>query len=357
MNKKIISLYILVILSIFTILPTCAAANKTAGAYNKGEDITVNSKSKVINLRIDGSSENIFNDNKFNAVYTGDTLTVLEAIEQAVGENNITTINSYHGGKYISKINNEEECILDNGEYAGWQYRVNDVEPFETINEYILEENDRVVVYYGTLNTEYYKEEGSSNLLLSDEYVLDTQNKNFNDIKDRRIDLLISMGIIKGEPDNNFYPENNVTRAEVITMLANLSREEIKKSNQIVFNDTPINEWYFDTIMWGYNKGIISGYQNKFEPDEFITREDLAVMLTKYLEIIEGYQFEELEPDFNDNIEMYDYSKKSIANLANLKLVTGEPNNKFAPKSFATRYEMVIILTNFLDTKYDDVNL
>jgi len=348
MNKKIVTLYILILLSIFSIIPISFGESQTASAYN------VNSK--TISLRIEGISDNIFYDKEYEVTYNDDSLTVLDAIEQAVGKDNITTITSYHGDKYISRIYNDEESLLKNGEYASWQYIVNNLESSKTVDKYILDEKDRVVVYYGTLNCEYPKEEeNTAQKLLSDDYKLNSEKKNFEDINDTKIDLLVSMGVITGETDGKFYPENNITRAEVITLLAKLSRDDIKKGNSNVFLDTPSNEWYIDTVMWGYNNGIIAGYHNKFEPDEFVTREDLAVMFTKYLERIEGYQFETLESHFIDTLDMYDYSKSSIANLANLKLVTGKPNNKFDPKGFATRYETVIILTNFLDMKYDDV--
>lgn len=348
MKKFFILLYIGILLTIFSLLPISFADTNTANAYNLNK--------KTVTLRIEGESENIFYDNEFEATYTDNSLTVLDAIEQAVGKENITTINSYYGGKYISKINNEEECILDNGEYAGWQYRVNGIEPYETVDQYILTEKDTVVVYFGTINTDapLEKEGSKEEKNLSDQYLLNNEIKAFEDITDARVDLLVSMGVIKGEPDNKFYPDKNISRAEVITILAKLSGEEIKEYNEKVFRDTPVDEWYFDTIMWGYEKGIVNGYQNKFEPDEYITREDLAVMLVKYLEIFENYECKELESKFKDTFDMYDYSKKAIANLADLKLVNGY-QNRFEPKEFATRYETVIILTNFLDMKFDDV--
>ena len=348
MNKKILSLYILVMLFVFSIIPISFADTQTANAYR------INTK--TISLRIEGFSDNIFYDDAYKVTYTDDSLTVLDAVEQAVGKEDVTTITSYHGGKYISKINNEEECLLDNGEYAGWQYRVNGVESSNTVDQYIIDNNDRVVVYYGTLNSEYPIEEDKTKKLLSNEYILNNEKKKLGDIIDKRVDLLVSMGVIKGETDNNFYPENNITRAEFITLLAKLSKDEIKTNSEKVFSDTPVDEWYFNTVMWGYNKDIINGYKNRFEPDEFVTREDLAVMLIKYLERVEGYRFDELESQFADTKDMYGYSKSSIANLANLKLVNGKPNNRFDPKGYATRYETVIILTNFLDIKYGDVD-
>lgn len=471
MSKKIVGLYFLIILVIFSIIPMSFASIQTAGAYtdsayNKGSDITIGKNSKTISLRIEGISENLFYDDEYKVTYNGDTITVLDAIDQAIGEDNYTALNSYYGGKYIAEINGEEENTFGGDAYDSWQYRVNGESTYETIDTHKLSNKDEIVVYFGGLNSQYPKtpiityennkvvieftadgyddnwnvvlnpivdaivsinneeyitdEEGkiyipyneisndeyrlqiekydtvkknnkylplvirladdytitinkqissSANTdelkeetttetisLLKDDYVLSTENKEFGDIDNARVDLLVSMGVVKGEPDNNFYPENNITRAEIITLLAKLSKEEVKTDSEKLFDDAPDYEWYFNTVMWGYNKGIITGYQNRFEPDEPVTREDLAVMLIKYLEKIEGYTFEELESSFADTADMYDYSKNAIANLANLKLVNGKPNNIYDPKGLATRYETVIVLTNFLDMKYEDID-
>jgi len=476
MKKEIVALYTLVIVAIFSIVPmsfagTEAASAYTDNAYNQGSDITVSNKSKTISLRIEGISENIFYDNEYKVIYTDDLVTVLDAVDQAIGEDNYTALNSYYGGKYISEINGEIENTFGNGAYDGWQYRVNGESPYDTIDTCELYKNDEVVVFFGGLNSQYPKtpiityennnvvleftadgyddnwntvlkpivdatvtidsneyttdkdgkiyipyseisnkeyniqiekydtlnKDGKylplvirladdysitikktstlssldsnstdkedkdeiiteSSSLLKNDYDLSNEKKIFDDIDDVRVNLLVSMGVIKGEPDNKFYPDNNITRAEIITLLAKLSKDEIKVDSKKVFEDIPVDEWYYNTVMWGYDKGIITGYQNKFEPDEAITREDLAVILVNYLEKIEEYTFEELESTFADTGDMYDYSKNAVANLANIKLLNGKPNNLFDPKGYATRYETVIMLTNLLVLKYDDID-
>ena len=93
------------------------------------------------------------------------------------------------------------------------------------------------------------------------------------------IKAMTELGILQGTEEHIFAPENPITRGGFVTMLYRLAGcppVEVP----IAFADVTPNVWYEDAIVWAVSKGLICGYgQDRIGPDDFITREQLAVIL------------------------------------------------------------------------------
>ena len=93
-------------------------------------------------------------------------------------------------------------------------------------------------------------------------------------------------GYMRGYEDKSFRPENNITRAEMAVILANL--DEVTKSGleSTTFKDVSDKHWAAWAIEHVVQKGYFKGYEdNTFRPDKYITRAELSVVLCKYLEL------------------------------------------------------------------------
>lgn len=79
-----------------------------------------------------------------------------------------------------------------------------------------------------------------------------------------------------------FEPDSNITRGMVATVLYRMSQNPTVNFNS-KFTDVKAGLWYSNAISWAVDNNIISGKnENTFEPDEPITRQDLAIMLRNY---------------------------------------------------------------------------
>ncbi|OEH92133.1 S-layer homology domain-containing protein [Bacillus solimangrovi] len=95
------------------------------------------------------------------------------------------------------------------------------------------------------------------------------------------INDLVSKGIIKGYEDGTFKPNVAITRAEIAKVLANdLDLDLSVNSNK--FKDVSADAWYSSAVNALANANIISGYEDgTFKPTENVTRAELASMLVR----------------------------------------------------------------------------
>lgn len=89
---------------------------------------------------------------------------------------------------------------------------------------------------------------------------------------------LASKGIVEGRGNGNFDPDGAITRAEVSALLVRaLGLTESTGDNP--FRDIT-TEWYSTPVSAAYRAGLIKGNANgQFRPNDGVTREELALML------------------------------------------------------------------------------
>ena len=175
--------------------------------------------------------------------------------------------------------------------------------------------------------------------------------KTFTDVSgwsEEYIYYLAEKGIINGKTETEFAPEDNVTRGEIITILARASGADLTPYEN-PFTDVESGSWYEQSAAWGYNTGIALGFEGKFSPEDNITREDLAVLLTRYAEYMQYNTETELsETKFNDYDKIQDYAKDSVDKLCSLGIISGNDTGAFEPDSLATREQLAKIFAVLL---------
>ena len=115
---------------------------------------------------------------------------------------------------------------------------------------------------------------------------------NFSDVADtasyaQAVNTLAALGVIKGYEDGSFKPDNNITRAEVATMVvAALNRtadaEGSKGSTKFADMNTEAKNWATGFVNIGVSEGFISGYEDgSFKPDNNVTFAEMVSMLVR----------------------------------------------------------------------------
>ncbi|TCT12834.1 S-layer family protein [Natranaerovirga pectinivora] len=171
------------------------------------------------------------------------------------------------------------------------------------------------------------------------------------------IKKLSQYGILKGRGNGIFDPSANASRAEFATMISRLLALESDETS--MFDDVDSKAWYASTVNAVAKAGYINGRgNNKFVPNESITREEIATILGRILldrldevpnaeELLKGLTY------FVDADEVSDWAQLGVAVLYQYEIVNGRSGQTFAPKANATRAEvatMIYRITSIIET-------
>lgn len=98
------------------------------------------------------------------------------------------------------------------------------------------------------------------------------------------ISTLTNAGILNGYPDGNFVPNGNITRAEFAAMAVRFFTDEQDEVEEDAFPDIA-DHWANYEINLAYAKEIIEGYPDgTFKPDQEITRAEAVTIVNRVLE-------------------------------------------------------------------------
>jgi len=100
----------------------------------------------------------------------------------------------------------------------------------------------------------------------------------------RAVDWATSRGIVTGFPGNVFGGERPATRAQVVVMLARLSRHATSRLRPARFDDVERGTWYADAVDWAYATGIAKGTSpGRFSPFAESTRAQAAAFIERFV--------------------------------------------------------------------------
>lgn len=111
------------------------------------------------------------------------------------------------------------------------------------------------------------------------------------------------------------------------------------------------DKYYADAVSWAAESRIVNGYSDEiFAPDDFITREQMAVILYNYAQTKgrEINSFAELD-EYSDSDKVSDYAQEAVSWAVGNGYITGKGNGVLDPKGTATRAEMSSIIVRFLN--------
>lgn len=252
----------------------------------------------------------------------------------------------YFFNNFAKRRNNQGEYT--NGKNSGWLYTINEKSPSVGMDSYKLKNGDAVKLYYtddytlenessaGSNGSGISSEPGiisSPDITASPEATSDKPTEErfiYSDVsKDywayRYIKILSEKKILFGDNAGAFRPEAPMTRAEFVSVLSRIWNAENNiqsdEGDSLIFNDVNKSDWYFDNVNWASANGLVNGFENgEFRPNNFITREDICVILDRFYEKLYGKSLGtesemNLADEFSDYIEIDGYAKNSVKHL------------------------------------------
>jgi len=130
-------------------------------------------------------------------------------------------------------------------------------------------------------------------IVMSSFVAMSVSAASFKDVADTEdyaeaVNALAALGAINGYEDGTFLPENNITRAEAITMIVgalNMTADAQKSGSVTDFADVNANaKWAAGYVNVGVAQGFISGVSaTEFAPTKNVTYAEMLSMLTRLL--------------------------------------------------------------------------
>ena len=167
------------------------------------------------------------------------------------------------------------------------------------------------------------------------------------------IQYCVTHGIMGGMGDGTFAPTGTTTRAQIVQILYNLEGTPAV-SGTTPFTDLTAN-WYKPAILWAYQNNVVAGTSpTTFDPDQPVTREQIAVILTQYMFHVLKMERTWTPADlstFPDGANVSSWAKEAMQDAVALGLINGTkaPDGKayLDPQGSAARQQVATILMNF----------
>lgn len=177
------------------------------------------------------------------------------------------------------------------------------------------------------------------------------------------IGALQARGIVSGDENGLFHPEDPLTRAEMAKLLTvALGREEDAKllaGYESRFVDVPDNHWAKGYIEALAETGLTVGYDGgRFGPDDPVTRAQMAVFLIRAADLAEqANQFRFEATSYRDDDTLPDWARGAIHVALDVGLMAGFEDHTFRPNAPITRAEGSTTLLRLLAVRGRAYNL
>ena len=163
------------------------------------------------------------------------------------------------------------------------------------------------------------------------------------------VDFVLSRGLFGGMSERAFEPDTAMTRAMIVTVLWRYAGQRVQGVNR--FSDVQDGQWYTAAVSWASYHGIVRGIGNdRFAPDGYITREQLATVLYRFARFC-GFdisQKAELNV-FPDAEQVSAFALEAMRWAAATGLIDGA-DGRLLPQGKATRAQAATVLMRFIET-------
>ena len=122
---------------------------------------------------------------------------------------------------------------------------------------------------------------------------------------------------MKGYSDGTFKPNKGMTRAEACTVIARLmgTEDEFSTETPVRFGDVKSDAWYYKYISFLDENGVLADFSGDFKPDESITRAEFVAMLFAaggFKEAIKNEGFTDVGKDLKFGKAIYAASEAGV---------------------------------------------
>ncbi|WP_214627371.1 S-layer homology domain-containing protein [Paenibacillus agaridevorans] len=196
------------------------------------------------------------------------------------------------------------------------------------------------------------------------EYAVLMRDRSFGDLTGHwartDVEVLASRGVVDGAGDGQFRPERAITRAELAKLLVELHRQRSggnedadEKASSPRFSDVPADAWYAPYLAEAARYGLLQGSNGMARPNETITREELAVMLSRFA-LFSGMRPEgsnggqDVLAGYSDTGAVSSWAQEGMRQAVRRGWLKGVTAAELKPRSGASRAQAAVMLHRLL---------
>lgn len=159
---------------------------------------------------------------------------------------------------------------------------------------------------------------------------------------ERQFDSWIQKGLIQGYGNGTYKPNQEITRAELITMINRVFN--FTDVRDISFSDVNAEDSFYPEIKKAVAAGYLKGYENgTVRPKNPITRQEAAVMLAQVFELSPN---PEGGSQLQDLAALPAWSRAAVLTLVHEGYVKGYDDQTFKANNRITRAEALAMVSN-----------
>lgn len=164
------------------------------------------------------------------------------------------------------------------------------------------------------------------------------------------VSYVTNRSLFTGTSQTTFSPETSMTRGMFVTVLHRLAGKPAVFSASVFPDVADASLYYYNAVVWAHQNGIVTGdIDGRFYPDKSITREQMAVIISRYAAHA-GYSTAPADTSvfdaFPDRGSVSPYAVDAVKWAAGAGLIKGS-DGKIVPKGTATRAQVAQIILNF----------
>ncbi|NLW16775.1 MAG: hypothetical protein GX033_03860, partial [Firmicutes bacterium] len=170
------------------------------------------------------------------------------------------------------------------------------------------------------------------------------------------VEIMAARGLAAGVGDGKFAPERPITRAELVTFIMRLvaySGKELPAPTdevKVSFTDLAPGVWYGGMVRTAARIGLLRSTSGRFRPNDVATREEMADMLVRALELLGHPTSAKIPPPpFTDLKHASSWATQSIAQAWYKGIMGGMGNGLFSPQGTSTRAQVAAVMVRVLD--------
>ena len=181
-------------------------------------------------------------------------------------------------------------------------------------------------------------------------YKVFDNSKSFSDVKTSAwywdlVQYTVAREWIEGT-NNKFKPNEAITRAVVVSMLHKMAGQP-SATKSVTFKDVAANASYKEAVAWANENSYVKGYNaESFGPNNAITREQYAVILWRYANSPKNNKKPTQFKDFN---RVSTSAQEAMAWAVQHQILTGKANAMLDPKGKITRAQAAKMTVHFFE--------
>lgn len=161
------------------------------------------------------------------------------------------------------------------------------------------------------------------------------------------IDRWGGYGVVQGDQNGNFNPDQPITRGSMATVMVNLLGLSEKPAEN-PYQDLSGSEWYADAVLKCTAAGVMQGDGSNCNAGANITRQEATVMFARALGVEE-----DASPNlskFADGSDVAGWAAGAVSAMADRGIITGAGDGKVLPTQNIDRASTMAILDKAIST-------